>query len=159
MREKGVVTSGRAATRPQGRSAVTKEALRRPSVPLPHAPLAHLDDVGQLVLIPQRRRHVKGRLAVLVEHKIGGMGRIGEGKATRSKRHPSFTGAHSNSMPSSRYRQLQVKQAPCRCPALWYGCTAPLPQHYYYYEVVIRPLEERRRRLRHTLHAFRAKQQ
>jgi len=56
---------------------VTKEALRRPSVPLPHAPLAHLDDVGQLVLFSPNRRHVEGRFAGLVEHKIGGMGRIG----------------------------------------------------------------------------------
>ena len=43
-----------------------KRGREAPFSTLPHPPVAYLDDVGQLVLLP--RRHVEGRLAILVEH-------------------------------------------------------------------------------------------
>ena len=61
-REIGVVTS--AERRQEERS--DKRGREAPFCPLPHASVAHLDDVGQLVLV--RSRQVKGRLAGLVEH-------------------------------------------------------------------------------------------
>jgi len=90
---------------------VTKEA-EAPFCPLPHAPVAHLNDVGQLVLA--RPRHVKGRLAGLVKH-------------TRSKewgKHQAQNGTRFSLLGTGSYRFNKPRAA-----VLLWGCTAPFPQH------------------------------
>jgi len=79
--------------------------------PLPHAPLANLDDVGQLDL--KRPRLVEGRLAGLWST-----------RPERWRKHQAQKGTRPSLLGTGSYRLNKPRAA-----VLLYGCTAPFPQH------------------------------